>query len=197
MSIAPWWCGIIIRAKSRSASPLYCTCIAACMRAIACSIDARNPPESPASRAAAATKVARSRLIDAISFTLSAGAQPDRRLRSESGRRPGHHCAQGGHMTRYALFVRLQARAGKEAEVEKFLPGALPLAQQGQRTPAWFALKFGKGEFGIFGAFPDEDARKAPLEGPIAGALMKNADALLAKPPSIERVDLLASKVPG
>lgn len=98
-------------------------------------------------------------------------------------------------MTRVALFVRLQAKSGKEAEVEKFLAGALPLAEKEPGTPVWFALKFGKSEFGIFDAFPDDAARGAHLTGPIAAALLKNADALLAQPPRIERIDLLASKV--
>ena len=98
-------------------------------------------------------------------------------------------------MTKVALFVRLHAKAGKEAELEKFLAGALPLAQGEARTPVWFALKFARNEFGIFDAFADEAGRKAHLEGPIAAALMAKAGELLAQPPKIERVDLLAAKV--
>ena len=98
-------------------------------------------------------------------------------------------------MTKVALFVRLYAKPGKEAEVEKFLAGALPLAQGEAKTPVWFAPKFGKGEFGIFDAFADESGRKAHLSGPIAAALMARAGELLAQPPKIEQVDLLASKV--
>jgi len=98
-------------------------------------------------------------------------------------------------MTKVALFVRLYAKPGKEAEVEKFLAGALPLAQGEAKTPVWFALKFGKGEFGIFDAFADDSGRKAHLSGPIAAALMARAGELLAQPPKIEQVDLLASKV--
>ena len=98
-------------------------------------------------------------------------------------------------MTKLALFVRLQAKPGKEAEVEKFLAGALPAAEGEPKTPVWFALKFGKGEFGIFDAFADEAGRKAHLAGPIAAALMSRAGDLLAQPPKIEQVDLLASKV--
>ena len=79
--------------------------------------------------------------------------------------------------------------------MEKFLAGALPLAQGEAKTPVWFALKFGKGEFGIFDAFADESGRKAHLSGPIAAALMARAGELLAQPPKIEQVDLLASKV--
>jgi len=98
-------------------------------------------------------------------------------------------------MTKVALFVRLHAKPGKEAELEKFLAGALPLANQEQTTPVWFALKFGPGEFGIFDAFADDAGRTAHLNGAIAAALMKNAEVLLAKKPNIEKVDLLASKV--
>ncbi|SRR5258708_9716696 len=98
-------------------------------------------------------------------------------------------------MTKVALFVRLQAKPGKESDVEKFLAGALPAAQSEGQTPVWFALKFGKGEFGIFDAFADESGRKAHLSGPIAAALMARAGELLAQPPKIEQIDLLASKV--
>jgi len=98
-------------------------------------------------------------------------------------------------MVKVALFVRLRAKPGKEAEVAKFLAGALPAAQSETQTPVWFALRFGPAEFGIFDAFPDENGRKAHLAGPIAAALMKNAKELLAEPPKIEQVDLLAAKV--
>jgi len=98
-------------------------------------------------------------------------------------------------MVRVALLVRLHAKPGKEAEVAKFLEGALPAAQGESRTPVWFALRFGPAEFGIFDAFPDETGRKAHLSGPIAAALMKRAGELLSQPPKIEQVDLLAAKV--
>ena len=97
--------------------------------------------------------------------------------------------------TKLALFARLHAKPGKEAEVEKFLASALPLANAEAGTPVWFALKFGPAEFGIFDAFADEAGRKAHLNGQIAAALMKNAEALLSQPPKIEQVELIASKV--
>ncbi len=100
-------------------------------------------------------------------------------------------------MVKVALFVRLHAKPGKEAELAKFLEGALPLAQDERQTPLWFALRFGKSEFGIFDAFADDAGRKAHLSGPIAAALMKRAGELLAETPKIEQVDLLAAKVAG
>ena len=100
-------------------------------------------------------------------------------------------------MVKLALFVRLEAKPGKEAAVADFLAGALPLANAEARTTAWFALKFGPSTFGVFDAFADESGRQAHLEGPIAAALMANAAALLATPPVIEKIDLLAAKLPG
>jgi quinol monooxygenase YgiN len=100
-------------------------------------------------------------------------------------------------MVRVGLFVRLHAKPGKEAELAKFLEGALPLANREAGTTAWFALRFDAATFGIFDAFADEVGRKAHLDGPIAAALLAKASELLAQPPKIERVDVLASKVPG
>ena len=51
--------------------------------------------------------------------------------------------------------------------------------------------------FGGFDAFADETGRQAHLNGPIAAALMANAATLLAQAPKIEKVDLLAARLPG
>ena len=100
-------------------------------------------------------------------------------------------------MVTVALLVRLEAKPGKEDEVENILRGALPLAEQEPGTTAWFALRIGRSTFGIFDAFPNEGGREAHLTGPIAAALMAKASELLAGPPVIERVDVLAGKLPG
>jgi len=97
-------------------------------------------------------------------------------------------------MLKVAIVARLVAKQGKEEEVAAFLAGALPLAEQEPATTVWFALRFSKSEFGIFDAFPDEAGRNAHLAGPIAAALMAKAGELLAEPPRIEKVDLLAVK---
>lgn len=100
-------------------------------------------------------------------------------------------------MSRFALFVRLEAKPGQETAVADFLSGALPLANAESGTVAWFALRFGPSTFGVFDTFADEAGRQAHLNGPIAAALMANAAALLSVPPTIEKVDLLAVKMPG
>ena len=98
-------------------------------------------------------------------------------------------------MLRVALFVRLHAKPGKEADVARFLESGLALANQEATTPIWFALRLGPATFGIFDAFADDAGRKAHLAGTIAAALMAKAPELLAEPPQIEYVDVLAAKV--
>lgn len=95
-----------------------------------------------------------------------------------------------------ALFVRLEAKPGKEAEVEKFLRGGLALVQQEPGTTAWFGIRLGPKTFGIFDAFPNEAGRQAHLTGQVAAALMAKASELFSQPPSIEKVEVLAAKLP-
>jgi quinol monooxygenase YgiN len=97
---------------------------------------------------------------------------------------------------RVALWVRLDAKPGKEAEVESFLRSGLAIVEQEPATIAWFAIRMGASTFGIFDAFPDEAGRQAHLTGRVAAALMAKASELLSKPPSIEKIDLIAAKLP-
>src|SRR5436189_2962325 len=99
-------------------------------------------------------------------------------------------------MLTHSLFVRLEAKPGKEAEVAAFLNQGLQLAQQEATTPLWFALRLGKSTFGVFDAFHDEAGRQAHLNGPIAKALMAQAPNLLTAPPVIEPIDVLGAKLP-
>jgi quinol monooxygenase YgiN len=81
-------------------------------------------------------------------------------------------------MTKYSLYVRLEAKPGKEQEVADFLVGALPLVNQEPETTAWFALRMGPNVFGIFDAFPSESGRDAHLNGEVAKQLMAKASDL-------------------
>lgn len=100
-------------------------------------------------------------------------------------------------MMKLALWVRLEARPGKEEEVRRFLLDGLPLVEQEPATAAWFALRLGPSTFGIFDAFSNEEGRQAHLNGKVAAALMARAPELLASPPSIEKIEVLAEKLPG
>ena len=82
-----------------------------------------------------------------------------------------------------------------EKDVETFLRGGLALVNQEPGTTAWFAIRLGPSTFGIFDVFQDEKGRQAHLSGEVAKALMAKASELFAKPPAIEKVDVLAAKL--
>lgn len=100
-------------------------------------------------------------------------------------------------MVTVALYVKMEAKPGKEKEVAQFLQGGLGIVQGEPATTAWFAAQLGPSTFAIFDAFPDEAGRQAHLNGQVAAQLMARAGELLAKPPVIEKLDVLADKLPG
>ena len=97
-------------------------------------------------------------------------------------------------MDKLAIWVMLEAKPGKEKEVEEFLKSAQPLAEREAGTTSWYALKLGPSKFGIFDTFKDEAGRNAHLSGEIAKALFAKADELLAKAPQVEMLEILAAK---
>jgi quinol monooxygenase YgiN len=96
-----------------------------------------------------------------------------------------------------ALWVRLEAKPGKEADVEKFLRDGLSIVQGEPATTTWYAIKLGPSTFGIYDTFQDESGRQAHLAGKVAAALKEKASELFAKAPSIDKIDILAAKLPG
>ena len=99
-------------------------------------------------------------------------------------------------MSKLALYVSLEAKPGKEMEVAEFLKSALPLVDAEPGTVTWFAIQQGSSSFAIFDTFNDESGRDAHLNSKVAAALMAKAGELLAKPPTIHKIDILATKVP-
>jgi quinol monooxygenase YgiN len=97
-------------------------------------------------------------------------------------------------MAKFALYVHLKAKPGKNAEVEAFLKSALPMAQREAGTITWYAFSEDQGSYGIFDTFDTEAGRQAHLDGPIARALMAKASELLAEPPTIHKIAILADK---
>jgi quinol monooxygenase YgiN len=97
-------------------------------------------------------------------------------------------------MDKYAIWAMLQAKPGKEAEVADFLKSAVPLVQAEPETNAWYAIQLGPSTFGIFDTFAAESGREAHLSGKVAAALMAKAPELLAEPPKIQKIDILATK---
>ena len=92
------------------------------------------------------------------------------------------------------VFALLEAKPGKEAEVEAFLKSARSIAEQEPGTVVWYAFRVDGSIFGIFDAFADEEGRQAHLSGQIPAALGEVGPKLLAKDPDIRLVDVLAVK---
>jgi len=97
-------------------------------------------------------------------------------------------------MSRVAIWAQLEAKPGKERELEEFLKSAQPLAERERETVSWYAIKMGPGKYGIFDTFADENGRNAHLNGEIAKALFAKATDLLATPPEISKPEVLAVK---
>lgn len=101
-----------------------------------------------------------------------------------------------GAVATKGLHIRVEAKEGRELELENFLLGGLPLVEQEEGTVAWFAVRLGSRSYAIFEAFSDETARKSHLDGKVMELIVNRAADLLAKPPAIDRIDILAAKVP-
>ena len=99
-------------------------------------------------------------------------------------------------MVKVGLYVQLEAKPGREKDVENFLNGGLALVEEEPETIAWFALKMGPSTYGIFDVFPGEEGRQAHLTGKVAAALMAQAGDLFSEPPEIRKLDVLAAKLP-
>ena len=99
-------------------------------------------------------------------------------------------------MSKVALYVPLEAKPGREKEVAEFLRSALPLVDAESGTVTWYAIQEGPSSFAIFDTFNDEAGREAHLNGKVAAALMAKAAELLARPPSIHKIDILTDKLP-
>ncbi len=98
-------------------------------------------------------------------------------------------------MAKFGLLATLQAKPGKEAEVEQFLASAQALVEEEPGTVSWYAIRMGTSKFGIFDTFNDEAGRKAHLSGRIAEALFEKASELFSEAPKVEEVDILAEKL--
>jgi quinol monooxygenase YgiN len=95
------------------------------------------------------------------------------------------------------LWAPLEAKAGKEQELAEFLEGGRALVDQEPETTAWFAVRLGPTSFAVIDFFPDDSGRQAHLSGSVAEALLARADELLARPPEITPLDVIAAKLPG
>jgi quinol monooxygenase YgiN len=70
------------------------------------------------------------------------------------------------------------------------------MAEREPETTASFAIRFGRGEYGIIDIFPDEAARPAHLQGPVPAALEEQRGNLFDDDPRMQKLEVLADKFP-
>ncbi|MBX9961437.1 MAG: antibiotic biosynthesis monooxygenase [Burkholderiales bacterium] len=80
--------------------------------------------------------------------------------------------------------------------MEQLLRSGLSLVREEPDTTAWYGVRLGNSTFGIFDTFTDDSGRRAHLAGRVARSLNDRASELFARAPLIERVDVLACKLP-
>ena len=83
-----------------------------------------------------------------------------------------------------------------EQEVATFLAGARRLVEDEPETTAWFAIRMGPRNFAIFDVFNNERGREAHMNGGAAKQLMAKAPQLFVKQPELQRLDVIADKLP-
>lgn len=97
-------------------------------------------------------------------------------------------------MVKYGLWVKLNAKPGKEKELETLLRSGLEDVLAEADTKNWYAVRLNETTFGIFDTFANERGREAHLSGRLAASLMTKADDLLTQIPVIENMDILTAK---
>ena len=93
-----------------------------------------------------------------------------------------------------ALYVGIEADAGKEEEIASFLSGALEPVEDEPDTHDWYAIRFGGADFAIFDTFPGKLGRIKHLLGRVGRGLVTKLPDLDGLP-DIEPADLLAAKI--
>jgi quinol monooxygenase YgiN len=98
-------------------------------------------------------------------------------------------------MAKFAFYVELQARPGKESDVEAFLQQGAAMARAEAGAISWYGLKEEvPGLYAVIDTFDDEVGRDAHLNGDLAKALYAKADELFSQAPKIHALHVIAAK---
>lgn len=100
-------------------------------------------------------------------------------------------------MLKKTVLLIVEAKPGKESEVEQFFKTAQEIVSKEAFTSHWYAFRISETKFGVFDAYEDEDSRQGHLNGPAGQRLVASAPELFSKPMILENGDLFAAKAPG
>ncbi|TQK29898.1 LLM class flavin-dependent oxidoreductase [Arthrobacter sp. SLBN-53] len=92
------------------------------------------------------------------------------------------------------LLVTLTANDDTAPELESWLSEMHAHALDETGTTTWYAIRLSDTQFAIYDTFADEDGRQSHIHGKIVKSLREHQQELLAEPPTIRQVDLLAVK---
>lgn len=100
-------------------------------------------------------------------------------------------------MDKFAICSRMEAKPGKEQEVEEFLKYAQSLLVQEPGTTTFYALKIGTNTYGTFDTFADKAARDAHVNGSAAKEISAKFEELFIQMPEIVQRTILTARALG
>lgn len=106
------------------------------------------------------------------------------------------HAPAAGRGLVNGLVARIEAKPAHADAVGALIARGPSVVAREPGTLVWFGIRVDAVRYAIFDAFASEAARDVHLGGELANALVGQADALLARPPVIEKADVLAAKLP-
>ena len=95
-----------------------------------------------------------------------------------------------------ALFVEIEATAGREEDIAAFLKDALDVAETEPDTRDWYALRVDARHFAIFDTFDGNLGRLKHLAGQIGRSLVFRSVSSLNGLPDISGSEIVAAKLP-
>jgi quinol monooxygenase YgiN len=98
-------------------------------------------------------------------------------------------------MVTVGLLIRVETKPDKVGELEALLIENLKKVEKEEATTVCLAMRLGPTSFGVVTGFPDDAGRQAHLAA--NADVLAQAGELLTQPPSIERLEVIAAKLPN
>ncbi|HTJ35560.1 MAG TPA: antibiotic biosynthesis monooxygenase [Dactylosporangium sp.] len=99
-------------------------------------------------------------------------------------------------MVSVGLLVSIEAKPDRADEFADRLGSVVEIVRAEGKAVVWFGLRLGPTTFAIYDAFANDEDRQAHLDANL-GALLKAGEELFTGPPTVQRIDVVASLVPG
>lgn len=94
----------------------------------------------------------------------------------------------------HGVLVTLEAGTDRQDEVARFLREGLTSVLSEIGTTTWYSYRITESLFGVYATFADAESRRAYLDGEFAKNLDAAAGDILAGPPRVDEIGVVASK---